>query len=177
MLKEYEFAESYIEDGEKILWKGKSDRKASLSMSEILYIVYLVLISVLAVLCGVIAVVKADVSTIILAIFMVVGLFVAAREFLKRHYEIRHTEYVITDRKIIRNRVGKKDILLKNKMTAMHVTFHRNRNITVCFGQEGYFGWRRRDRRRPWRFRQEAFEIVNITDVKGVQEALEKLRS
>ena len=68
--------------------------------------------------------------------FVAVGLYLVFGRFIHTSYMRKRTAYVITNKKIIRRRGSKLDMLHLNNLPSMTLTVNKNGNGTIRFGQE-----------------------------------------
>ena len=104
----FSWINSWLSQGEQVLWRGKPERYSLLNKKDSLMIPFSIA------WCG--FAIFWELSVIITGApllfrlwgipFVCVGLYMVFGRFLYRRYQLRHSTYVITNRKIIRKVVG-----------------------------------------------------------------------
>ena len=169
---EYNFARTYIVPGECILWKGKPGKGHLLTRQDIFMIPFSILWCGFAFVWEITAVAGgAPVFFWLWGIpFILVGLYITVGRFFHTAYLRRHTAYVITNKKIIRRRGKRVDILGAGNMPATHITPYADGSGTICFGEYSLYA-----RRNVYfeGFQHGApFMLENVPDVNGVYQII-----
>ena len=165
---EYSFAKPYITPGEAILWRGKAGKGHLLTGQEIGMIPFRILWCGVAMFWETLAISSG--GPIFMALwgipFVCVGLYMVFGRFIHTAYMRGRTAYVITNKKIIRARGSRIDMLDGKSMPPMHTSAFRDGSGTISFGQEYYHtGYnRRRSYHNPY-----FFSLENIPDVARIQ--------
>lgn len=134
---EYSFARTYMVPGEAVLWKGKPGKGHLLTPQD----VYMIPFSIFW--CGFAVVWEIGVifggAPFFFGIwgipFILVGLYITVGRFFHTAYLRKHTAYVITNKKIIRKRGKRMDMLGAGNMPLTHITTFADGNGTIRFGE------------------------------------------
>ncbi|MBQ4600827.1 MAG: hypothetical protein IJB17_04280 [Oscillospiraceae bacterium] len=172
--EDYSFANPYITPGEQILWRGKPEQGNLVTGRDAFMIPFSIVWCGFAVFWFVSVLVSgAPVFFALFGIpFVVMGLYLVFGRFLWTAHMRKQTQYVITNRKIIRKRGQKIDIQDHTK-AAIHVTVHSNGCGTIRIGAEGYYGRQSYDLSgNPYG----VFLIENVAQVARVQQLLYSAR-
>ena len=142
-LFEYQWARSYMTDGELILWTGKPGRGHLLSVRDIFMIPFSILWCGFAVFWEYSAIKEGApfFFPIFGGFFVLVGLYITVGRFLVQVLQRRRTEYVITTRSILRRRGGRVDVLPTNRLPEMRVDARRDGSGSIFFGSKSYGRW------------------------------------
>lgn len=166
---EYSFSTPYINGDEYILWKGKPEKGNLITPSDVVLIPFSIF------WCGFIffweITALQTAGSLFMAIwglpFMAVGIYLLFGRFIWTAYMRKRTAYVITNKKIIRARGNKIDMLDGRTLPTINVEALRNGNGTVWFGELVYT-------RRGYR-RSTHFTIENVANIAQVQQALDMM--
>lgn len=166
---DFSFCNQYLTEGEYVLWKGKPQKGNLLTR----YDAYLIPFSIFW--CGFaffweIGVLSSE-NPFPFALFglpfVAIGLYFVFGRFIWKVYSRTKTAYVITNRKIIRKRLGLVDMLDEKNMPPMRVNAFKNGNGTIWF--ESYdMGYFHRGRS-SW---EASFCLDNIADVVMVENVI-----
>lgn len=172
--EDFTFARPYISPGETILWRGKPGRGNLFTSQDVFMIPFSIFWCGFAFFWEITAISGGAPFLFALfgAPFICVGLYLVFGRFLWTAYIRKRTAYVITNRKIIRARGNKIDMLDGKTMPPVYVTATRDGSGTIQFGQPNYY------RRRRWdAFDQNAglFSLENVPDVARVQQMIESM--
>ena len=136
-IDEYGFARTYIVPGECILWKGKPGKGHLLTPQDAFMIPFSILWCGFAVFWEVSVI--AGGAPFFFGIwgipFILVGLYMVFGRFLHTAYLRKHTAYVITNKKIIRKRGKRVDMLGAGNMPATHITPYADGSGNIRFGE------------------------------------------
>ena len=134
---EYNFSRTYIVPGECILWKGKPGKGHLLTRQDIFMIPFSILWCGFAFVWEITAV--ASGAPFFFGIwgipFILVGLYITVGRFFHTAYLRRHTAYVITNKKIIRRRGKRVDMLGAGNMPSTHITTFADGSGNIRFGE------------------------------------------
>lgn len=134
---EYGYSKDYMVDDEYILWRGKPAGGSIFTSQDILMIPFSILWCGFAVF-WVVSAFMSGAPAIFCCFglpFVAVGMYLVFGRFIHTAYMRKRTLYVITNKKIIRKRGAKVDILHLNNLPSMTLTAHKNGNGTIRFGQ------------------------------------------
>ena len=172
---EYSFARPYITPGETILWHGKPGRGHLLTGQDIFMIPFSILWCGFAFFWeGTVLTVDAPIMFKLWGIpFVCVGLYMVFGRFLWTAFMRKRTSYVITNRRIIRARGNKIDMLDGKSLPPMHTTAFRDGSGTISFGQTYTYAARTSYHRS---YQNPAFfTLENIPDVARVQQYIDRM--
>ncbi|MBQ4560873.1 MAG: PH domain-containing protein [Clostridia bacterium] len=134
---EYDFCRNYMVGDEYILWKGKPEKGSLFTAQDLFMIPFSILWCGFAVFWFVSAI--ASGAPIFFSFFglpfVAVGLYLIFGRFIHTAYLRKRTFYVVTNKKIIRQRGSKVDTLSINNLPPMTLVAHKNGNGTIRFGQ------------------------------------------
>ena len=169
---DFEFAKKYMVTDEYILWKGRPGKGRILTLSD-LYMIPISIILFAWVVSGAYINMFSEKDSIFSHIFTVLYVLVAFYILIGRFVHVwlirSHSYYVITNRKIIRKRLGKIDTLSLSNMPSMDTTFHKNGYGTISFGSVGYD---RNKYRTTIPRDNDRFALENIEDAAKVQDII-----
>ena len=171
----FSWINSWLSQGEQILWRGKPERYSLLNKKDSLMIPFSIA------WCG--FAIFWELSVIITGApllfrlwgipFVCVGLYMVFGRFLYRRYQLRHSTYVITNRKIIRKVGGKIDMLQSFALPPMEVEQREDGSGTIHFSTEKEM--------RPGVFSflldSDGFSLVGLSDVRRAMNAIDSMRS
>lgn len=165
---EYSFIRPYLAAGETVLWRGKP-QKGHLVMAQDIFMIPFSIFW-----CGFALVWESLVITSNAPFFMwlwgipfvCIGLYMVFGRFLWTAFIRKRTAYVITNRKILRARGNRIDMLDGKNMPPVHVTAHRDGSGTIRFGPDTFYR-NGRGYRNP-----NFFMLDNVPDVARVQQAI-----
>lgn len=171
---EFGFCRPYITPGESILWKGRPGKGHLFTGHDIFMIPFSIM------WCGFAIFWEASVLTTPAPFFfklwgipfVCVGLYLVFGRFIWTAFIRKRTAYVITNKKIIRLRGNKIDILDGNNMPPVHVSAYKDGSGTIRFGQLDYYGRRRNNSFDP---NSGLFVLENIPDVAKVQQLIHNM--
>lgn len=167
---EYSFSTPYMTGDEYILWKGKPEKGNIITGSDIFLIPFSIVWCAFAIFWEMSAI--ASGAPFFFALFglpfICVGLYLVFGRFIWTSYIRKKTAYVITNKKIIRLRGNKIDMLDGKTMPVMRVEAHKNGNGTLRFGETVYY-------RRGRTYSESLFTLENVPNVVQVQQAIEMM--
>lgn len=168
---EYGFCTPYLVGDEYILWKGKPEKGNLITSSDIMMIPFSLMWCGFAIYweLSVIASGGPFFFALFGLPFVCIGLYLVFGRFITTAYNRKRTAYVITNKKIIRQRCGRIDMLDGRNLPAPYVTIHKNGNGTIRFGEMNY---RNRGYNTSNAGVQTVFMLENIADVTQAQQAL-----
>ncbi len=144
---EFDFAKRYMVADEYILWKGKPGKGKIFELSD-LYIIPISIVLFVGLICNVyVNMLRADDSVserIIIVLYVLIAFYILIGRFIRVWFIRSKSYYVITNRKIIRKRMGKIDTLSLSNMPAMDAKLYKNGYGTISFGRIGYYNNRNR---------------------------------
>ena len=177
---EYNFIVPYITGDEFVLWKGKPDKGAVFTSQDAFLIPFSIFWCGFAIFWEVTA--TSNGAPFFFSLFgipfVLIGLYITVGRFFHASYLRKRTFYVITNKKIIRRRGKKIDIMDGKNMPPIRIEIHRNGNGTIRFGEIAYrrngFAYRDYDFD-PWRNGYGMFTIENIPNVAQVQQIIDSM--
>ena len=171
---DYSFARPYLSAGEMILWKGKPGKGHLFTSQDLFMIPFSIFWCGFAVFWVVSAI--ATGAPFFFALwgspFVCVGLYMLFGRYIWTAYIRKRTAYVITNKKIIRAKGKKIDIMDGRTMPPIYITANRDGSGTIRFGQMYY------DRRGSFNTfgpYHGLFALENIPDVAKVQQLLDAM--
>ena len=102
--------------------------------------------------------------------FVCVGLYLVFGRFIWTAFNRKRTAYVITNKKILRLRRNKIDILHSKNMPPIHVSAYKDGSGTIRFGQLDYYS-----RSNTFDPNGGLFVLENIPDVAKVQQLIHNM--
>ncbi|MBM6919627.1 hypothetical protein H6A12_00390 [Phocea massiliensis] len=165
------FAASYINDDEYVLWQGKPERGNLFSGRDIFLILFgIAWLS----FCGFweFTALQSNASPILVLWgipFILVGLYLLFGQFIRRANMRGKTYYVITTRKILVKTGNRIQMYDGKDLPAMHIQLHKNGTGTIRFGEQYYT--------RRGAVYSCSCVLENIVDVAQVQNAIETMKS
>ena len=166
---EYSFSTPYISGDEYILWKGKPEKGNLITSSDIVLIPFSIF------WCGFVFfweyMALQTTSSLFMVIwglpFLAVGIYLLFGRFLWIAYMRKRTAYVITNKKIIRARGNRIDMLDGRTLPTINVEAKRDGKGSIWFGELMYT-------RKGYR-RSTHFTIENVANIAQVQQALDMM--
>ena len=134
---EYGFARAYLVPGESILWKGKPGKGHLLTPQDAFMIPFSIFWFGFAVFweVGVLTSGAPFFFGIWGIPFILIGLYMLFGRFLHTAYLRKHTAYVITNKKIIRKKGKRVDMLGAGNMPSTHITTFADGSGNIRFGE------------------------------------------
>ena len=132
---EYGWIGSLLTPGETVLWKGRPERIRLFEKADVVEIPFSILWLGFAVFWEY-GVFRAKAPIFFLAFgafFVLIGLYFAFGRFIHRSYLMKRTTYAITDKKILRNRNGKTDLLLRSALPSIQLVEYPDGTGTIIF--------------------------------------------
>lgn len=173
---EFAFARPYLAPGETILWRGRPEKGHLLSGKDVLLIPFGIFYCGFAIFWTVSALTVAPLPFAMFGVpFICVGLYITIGRSIHTASVRKRTVYVITNRKILRRRGNKIDMLDAKTMPAIHVTARTDGTGTIQFGQPTYYHRRSGYGYNGWSPNGGIFTLENIPDVARVQQILHSI--
>ena len=165
---EYSFIRPYLTAGETVLWRGKPQKGHLVTAQDIFMIPFSIMWCGFALFWEFLAVTSnAPFAMWLWGIpFVCVGLYMVFGRFLWTAYIRKRTAYVITNRKILRARGNRVDMLDGKNMPPVHVTARRDGSGTIRFGQNIYYRYGK------MYHNSAVFTLDNVPDAARVQQAI-----
>ena len=166
----------YLVNGEYVLWQGMPEKGNLISRSDIFMIPFSILWCGFAIFWEITAITSG--APFFFALwgipFVCVGLYIVFGRFIWTAWTRKRTRYVITNKKIIRFRGKRVDMLDGRSLPPMHTEIHRNGNGTIIFGTVNpYYG---RSGRMSWNSSDGSqFTIENISNCLQVQQIISNM--
>lgn len=170
---EYSFSRPYLTPGESVLWKGRPEKGHWFTSQDIFMIPFSIMWCGFAIFWETTAIMSgAPVFFCLWGIpFVCVGLYLVVGRFFWSAYMRKRTFYVITNKKIIRLRGKRIDMLDGKTMPPMHMTANADGSGTIRFGQETYYRRGRTNSIEP----SLLFTLENIPNVAGVHQIISNM--
>jgi hypothetical protein len=172
---DYSFATPYLSPGEAILWRGKPGKGHLLTGQDVFAIPFSIFWCGFAIFWEVTVLsTNSPFFFKLLGIpFVCVGLYLVFGRFLWTAYARKHTAYVITNQKIIRQRWNKIDIIHGRSLPAIHVSAYKDGSGTITFGANFAYS-------RPYQVRGAQqyggiFAMENIPEIAKVQALIQNM--
>lgn len=168
--EDYSFSRPYIVPGESILWKGKPGKGHLFTAQDIFLIPFSILWFGFAIFWEYSAISEGAPFFFCLfgVPFLCVGLYITVGRFFWTAYIRKHTAYVITNKKIIRKRGRRIDLMDGKTLPPIHIHAFQDGNGTIQFGQI----WYRNYDRSGWNRNDGMFSMENIPNVARVHQIL-----
>lgn len=165
---DYEFAASCLAPGEYILHRCKPGKGRLFSAQDIILIPFSIFWCGFAFFWVISAFsMGAPFFFCLFGIpFILIGLYMVIGRFFWTAYIRKRTAYVITNRRIIRRRGNRMDMLDSGNMPPMQVSCFADGSGTILFRPQVYY------RRRGSAYRTATFALENIPDVMKVQQII-----
>lgn len=174
---EFDFCRPYLVNGEYVMWQGKPQKRRKITAADIYMFVFSLFWCGFAFFWEITAISNGAPLFFCLfgLLFMCVGLYLVFGRFIHISYLRKHTAYVITNKKIIRKRGKKIDMLDGRAMPPMFVDINENGNGTIKFGQETVYhrGYGRTTVNNSGY--SSVFALENIPDVIQVQQIINNI--
>lgn len=173
---DYSAYKQYLVNGEYVLWQGMPEKGNLISRSDIFMIPFSILWCGFAIFWEITAITSG--APFFFALwgipFVCVGLYIVFGRFIWTAWTRKRTRYVITNKKIIRFRGKRVDMLDGRSLPPMHTEIHRNGNGTIIFGTVNpYYG---RSGRMSWNSSDGSqFTIENISNCLQVQQIISNM--
>ena len=104
-------------------------------------------------------------------VFFLLGLFWLVGQPLWALWLRRRTAYVITNKRILRRRGQRVDMLEGSRMPSTHLVIHKNGNGTLQFGRQMEYRYDTFGRRRMY-INRHLFALENLANAQQVQQIL-----
>lgn len=174
---EYSFSTPYIAGDEYILWKGKPETGNLVTSRDVALIPFSIFWCGFAIFWEMSAI--AGGAPFFFALFGLpfvgIGLYMLFGRFIWTSYIRKRTAYVITNKKIIRLRGNKIDMLEGKSLPSIHVEAYKNGMGTIRFGEQIYYRRGRAYSVDPYGSGNGLFMIENVANVAQVQQAIDMM--
>ena len=141
-VNEFDFVKKLLVSEEYILWKGKPEKGKIFSVSD-LYTVPISIVFFVVAIGNVFETVSNKNATVteylFCAVYFLIVTYVLFGRFIHTAIIRKHSCYVVTNKKIIRKRLGKIDTLDLKSLPTMDAQIYKNGNGTISFGRIGYY--------------------------------------
>lgn len=166
---DFAFAAPYITSGESILWRGKPDKGNLLTHQDIFLIPFSIVWCGFAIFWELCVIQTGFTPFILFGIpFVCVGLYLVVGRFFWTAWIRKRTAYVITNRKIIRARGNRIDMIESRNMPPVRLEAYRNGNGTITIGYPNAYYRRNNLRSSP----DPDFVLENVPNVARVQQII-----
>ncbi|MBR4880343.1 MAG: hypothetical protein IKU19_00310 [Clostridia bacterium] len=169
---EYDFCQKFLVNDEYILWRGKPEAGNIFTSQDLFMIPFSILWCGFAVFWFVSSILSG--APIFFSCFglpfVAVGLSLVFGRFIHTAYLRKRTVYVVTNKKIIRQRGGKVDTLSLDNLPPMTLVAHKNGNGTIRFGQP--YSYYDRGVYRSTTYSSNMFSLENIPNAVQVQDII-----
>lgn len=164
---EYSFSTPYITGDEYILWKGKPDKGNLITSSDIFMIPFSIFWCGFALFWEFMALQSGTFIMPLFGIpFVCVGLYLVFGRFIWNVHIRKKTFYVLTNKKLIRLRGNKIDMLDAKSMLPVQVEIYKNGRGTISFGQTIHY-------RKGRSYSTPLMQIENVSNIIQVQQAID----
>lgn len=170
----YAFARPYMEPGEAILWKGTPGKGNLFTSQDVFMIPFSILWCGFAIFWewGVIR--TGFVPFMIIGIpFVCAGLYFVVGRFFRKAWLRKRTAYVITNKKILRARGNRIDMIQSRNMPPVQIQAFRDGSGTIIIGYPN--NYYRRNTLDSSQNLYNAFELENVPDVALVQQMISRM--
>ena len=159
---EFDFARHLLIPGENILWKGKPEKGGIFTKQDVFMIPFSIF------WCGFafvwfFAALEAGIFALFGVPFVLIGLYLVAGRFFVTAYLRKNTAYVITNKKIIRKKGKRVDMMDIANLPPMHIEMYNDGRGTISFGASVYTYNRGRQYEGPM------FSLENIANIVQIQ--------
>jgi len=172
---DYSFATPYLSPGEVILWRGKPGKGHLLTGQDAFAIPFSIFWCGFAIFWE--ATVLSTNAPFLFKLwgipFVCVGLYLVFGRFLWTAYARKHTEYVITNKKIIRQRWNKIDIIHGRSLPPIHVSAYKDGSGTITFGTN--YAYSGSFQIRGTQQNERMFTMENIPEIVKVQSLIQNM--
>lgn len=170
---EFGFCKPHLMPGESILWKGTPGKGHLFTGHDVFMIPFSIMWCGFAIFWEAAALISNApfVFKFCGIPFVCVGLYMVFGRFVWTAFIRKRTAYVITNKKIIRLRGNKIDILDSKNMPPMHVSVYKDGSGTIRFGQPDYYG----RRNNLFDSNSGLFVLEDISDVEKVQQLIHNM--
>ena len=163
-VNEFDFAKHLLVPGENILWKGKPEKGGIFTKQDVIMIPFSIF------WCGFaffwfFGALEAGIFALFGVPFVLIGLYLVAGRFFVTAYLRKNTAYVITNKKIIRKKGKRVDMIEIASLPPMHTELHKDGCGTITFGEPVYSYRYGRSRG----YVEPAFSLENIANVIQIQ--------
>ncbi|MBE6948477.1 MAG: PH domain-containing protein [Ruminococcaceae bacterium] len=138
---EYNFIAPYITSDEFVLWKGKPQKGMVFTSQDVFMIPFSIMWCGFAIFWE--TSVLSSGAPFFFALwgipFILVGLYITIGRFFHASYLRKRTYYVITNKKIIRLRRRRIDMIDGRNMPPMHLKINKDGSGTIRFGEAVYY--------------------------------------
>lgn len=171
----FAFCKPYISTGESILWRGTPEKGHLLTGEDVIMIPFSIIWCGFAIFWEYLVLShQAPFFFKLWGIpFVCVGLYWVFGRFIWKAFMRKRTAYVITNKKIIRQRGNKIDMLDSKNMPPMHVTIHKDGCGTIRFGQAYVYHRNGYPLSDP---NSALFSLENIPDAAKVQQLIHNMQ-
>lgn len=179
-IDDFDFSRPYLTGDEYILWKGKPEKGALFTGADLFTTLFSLFWLGFSLVWEIIAITSG--APLFFGIFglpfVAVGVYLLFGRFIYTAYLRKRTAYVLTNKKIIRKRGNKIDMLDSRDMMPMELTLHRNGNGTISFGYTTVEQRRRGGRSYSYMSNSTGgFSLENIRDAAEVQKMISNLET
>lgn len=169
---EYSFSLPYLTAGETVLWKGKPGKGHLFTPADFIAIATGIFLCGIAYHLMAFALSSGMLFFWLFSIpFVCMGLYLAAGQFLQSAYMRRCTRYVITNKKIIRQRGGRIDTRDAKDMSPTRMIVRRNGSGNIQIGKPSHY------RHKQWTYMdfRYIFTLENIPEVARVHQIISNM--
>lgn len=169
---EFDFARHMLVPGESILWKGKPERGAVFTRQDIVMIPFSIFWCGFAFVWFFGALAAGGLFALFGVPFILIGIYLVIGRFIVTAHLRKNTAYVITNKKIIRKKGTKIDMIEIATLPPMHTELHKNGCGTITFGEPTYSYRSGRSRG----YVEPAFSLENIANVIQIQALISSIQ-
>ena len=170
---EFDFVRHMLLPGENILWKGKPEKGGIFTRQDVFMIPFSIVWCGFAFVWFFGALQAGGFFALFGVPFVLIGIYLVIGRFFITAYLRKNTAYVVTNKKIIRKKGKRVDMLDIATLPPMHVEMLKNGCGTITFGEPVYVSYGRHSNRRV----EQPFALENIADVIRIQNLISSIEA
>ena len=168
-VNEFDFVKSLLVPGENILWKGKPEKGAVFTKQDVIMIPFSIF------WCGFaffwfFSALEAGIFALFGVPFVLVGIYLVFGRFFVTAYLRKNTFYIITNKKIIRKKGKRVDMMDIANLPPMHIEMYKDGRGTISFGASVYTYNRGRQYEGPM------FSLENIANAVQIENLIASIK-
>lgn len=167
---EFDFARHLLIPGENILWKGKPEKGGIFTKQDVFMIPFSIFWCGFAFIWFFGVLEAGGFFALFGVLFICVGLYLVVGRFFVTAYLRKNTAYVITNKKIIRKKGKRVDMMEIASLPPMHTELHKDGRGTISFGASVYTYNRGRQYEGPM------FSLENIANVVQIENLIASVK-
>ena len=167
---DYSFADMYIGSDERVLWKGRPEKGITFTPNELATIPFGIFFTAFSVFWIMMAL-SAGAFALFGIPFLVCGIYMSGGRIIVKEILKKNTAYVITNKAVIRKCGSRVNVWYSDSLINMQVFSHKNGTTSFIFSTVSPDYRARRGERIS------TYGIENVSDAKGVAEAIRQIKS